>query len=130
MATLGRKASKRATAPKRAIQKPKSTALQSAGPKSRKPKSGKRASGKPKSETASLKDLLRAAEDRQTATADILKVIASSPSDVQPVFEAIVNSAAKLFEPCSATITTLKDDKLCWNATAASISGFDVDRVR
>ncbi|HEV7443148.1 MAG TPA: GAF domain-containing protein [Steroidobacteraceae bacterium] len=132
MATRGRKALKRATAPKRAkpIQKPKSTALQSAGPKSRKPKSGKRESGKPKSKTASLKDLLRAAEDRQTATADILKVIAGSPSDVQPVFEAIVNSAAKLFEPCSATITTLKDDKLHWNATAASITGFDVDRVR
>ena len=68
--------------------------------------------------------------ERQTATAEILKVIAGSPDDVQPVFEAIVGSAAKLFEPCSATITTLKDDKLHWNATAASISGFDVDRTR
>src|SRR6187401_591396 len=73
---------------------------------------------------------LSEARAHQAATAEILKVIASSPSDVQPVFEAIVRSAAKLFEPCSATITTLKDDKLYWGATAASISGFDVERVR
>jgi GAF domain-containing protein len=34
---------------------------------------------------------------RQTATADILKVIASSPSDVQPVFEKILDSCENLF---------------------------------
>ena len=49
---------------------------------------------------------LKDAREQQAATAEILKVIASSPSHVQPVFEAIVRSAAKLFEPCSATITT------------------------
>jgi signal transduction histidine kinase len=127
MATGGRKVVKRAKAPRRAkpTRKP-----QSARPRPRKPKSVQRRADKPKSEIGRLKSLLRAAEDRQTATAEILKVIASSPSDVQPVFEAIVKSAAKLFAPCSATITTLKDDKLHWGATAASISGFDVERVR
>jgi two-component system NtrC family sensor kinase len=76
-------------------------------------------------ENARLFNETREALERQTATADILKVIASSPSDVQPVFDAIVNSAAKLFEPCSATITTLKDGKLHWNAVAQLVPSFD-----
>jgi signal transduction histidine kinase len=67
---------------------------------------------------------------QQTATADVLKVIASSPSNVQPVFEAIAKSAATLFAPCSATITTLKDGKLHWNASAELVATFDHDRAR
>jgi two-component system, NtrC family, sensor kinase len=67
---------------------------------------------------------------QQVATAEILKVIASSRSDVQPVFEAIVDSAARLFEPCGATITTLKDGQLHWNATAATLPDFDIQRAK
>ena len=130
MARSGRKAKRRSTRPGRTTRKPRPTAGQSAQSNPPKPKPRQRRAKNSRSDPARLKDLLRAAEDRQAATADILKVIASSPNDVQPVFEAIVVSAAKLFEPCSVTITTLQDDKLYWGASAASISGFDVDRVR
>ena len=46
----------------------------------------------------------REALERQTATADILKVIASAPSDVQPVFEAIVDSSKRLLGGFSAAV--------------------------
>ena len=42
--------------------------------------------------------------ERQTATAEILKVIASSPSDVQPVFEAIATSAKRLLGGFSTAV--------------------------
>ena len=63
-------------------------------------KSLKREAGERKRLEKALADSL---ED-QTATAEILRVISASPSDVSPVFRAIVRSATRL---CDATFGTV-----------------------
>jgi GAF domain-containing protein len=60
-------------------------------------------------ENARLFNETREALERQTATAEILKVIASSPSDVQPVFEAIASSANRLLGGFSSTVFLFND---------------------
>ncbi|MEA3109235.1 MAG: hypothetical protein QOI88_3840 [Gammaproteobacteria bacterium] len=47
---------------------------------------------------------LKEAREQQAASAEILKVIASSPSDVQPVFDAIAASAKQLIGGFSAAV--------------------------
>ena len=49
------------------------------------------------------RDLTEALE-QQTATGKILEVIASSPTEIQPVLDAIADSAARLCESPSAVI--------------------------
>jgi two-component system, NtrC family, sensor kinase len=81
---------------------------------------------------------LREALSQQTATAEILRVISSSPTDVQPVFQAIVNAAKGLGEARSANMTRFdgefiqsaafstqrkKDKQVPWRPSRSSLSG-------
>ena len=50
--------------------------------------------------------------ERQTATAEILQAIASSPSDVQPVFDTIAQSARRLIGALSAAVTRVDGDMM------------------
>src|SRR5262249_24163496 len=58
--------------------------------------------------------------ERQTATAEVLKVISQSPTDVQPVFEAIVRSAMRVFGALTAVATRVVGDSLHLAAFSAT----------
>jgi GAF domain-containing protein/anti-sigma regulatory factor (Ser/Thr protein kinase) len=55
---------------------------------------------------------LTTALDTQTATSDILRVISRSPTDVQPVFDAIVESAVRLLGAHTGSLTRIVGDQI------------------
>jgi signal transduction histidine kinase len=63
-------------------------------------------------DNARLFNETQAALERQTATADILKVIASSPDDVQPVFEAIAERSNRLVGGLSTAVYSITDNAM------------------
>ncbi len=63
---------------------------------------------------------------RQTASADILRVISESPSDSTPVFERIVTSAIDLVA-CDLAIATLTNAEEWWQVAVAQPDGLQQD---
>ena len=60
--------------------------------------------GEERAKSARLERALTEAVERQAATSEILKVISGSPADAQPVFEAIAESALRLFGAWSTSV--------------------------
>jgi GAF domain-containing protein len=64
--------------------------------------------------------------ERQTATAEILGAISGSPTDTQPVFDAIVQSGLKLFPGAATTIVLPDGDQM----RAVAIADKDSNREK
>ena len=65
-------------------------------------------------ENVRLFNELKEALEQQTATSEILGVIASSPTDIQPVLDVIVANAARLCDSNDAQIRLLDDRAFVW----------------
>src|SRR5262249_27302674 len=86
------------------------------GPKVEKSKEAKppvaRKSSKAKAGVRDLEKRLAESLEQQTATSEILRVISSSPTDVQPVFDAVAATASRLCEAFDAEIFRRNGDQL------------------
>jgi GAF domain-containing protein len=68
--------------------------------------------GRPAASYGDLQRALNEALRQQTATSEMLRIISSSPTDVQPVLDAIVKSASRLCDSVDGVIFRLHGDRL------------------
>src|SRR5262245_57750813 len=73
-------------------------------------------------ENVRLFNELKESLEQQTATSQILGVIASSPTDIQPVLDVVAENAAKLCEATDASILQVEGDTLRLMASFGSLA--------
>jgi two-component system, NtrC family, sensor kinase len=67
---------------------------------------------------------------QQTATSKILRVIASSPTDIQPVLDTVAESAARLHDVIDAQIWRVEGDRVRFTAQYGSIPSPRIEEGR
>jgi GAF domain-containing protein len=72
-------------------------------------------------ENVRLFNELKESLEQQTATSEILGVIASSPTDIQPVLDVVAETAARLCDATDAVIHRIDGDKLLSVANYGSL---------
>src|SRR5262249_2707505 len=75
---------------------------------------------------AALQRSLSESLEQQTATSEILRVISRSPTDVQPVFDAIVQSASSLCEAEFSAVVRFEDGLLHLAGTS-NVSSVEIE---
>ena len=68
--------------------------------------------------------------EQQTATSEILSVIASSPTDIQPVLDVVAENAARLCEANDAAIWRAEGDRFWLAASHGSLPISRAEEVR
>jgi hypothetical protein len=81
-------------------------------------------------EVARLTRELNDAFEQQTATSEVLQVISSSPGDLQPVFAAMLENAARICDAKFGNIFRWDGDALCLIATHNTPPAFAEYRKR
>src|SRR5262245_49499232 len=86
------------------------------------PKPVKSSKAKPAARLAEALRREKEAQEQQTATAEILRVIASSPTEYQPVFDTIVRTAGVVCGAVDAMLWTIDGDELVVRAHHGPLS--------
>ena len=81
-------------------------------------------------ENARLFQGLTESLEQQTATSEILRVIAGSPTDIQPVLDVVAENAARLCDAKDAQILRVEGDLLRVVASFGQLKAFAEDEVR